>query len=114
MFAQDAIVVYELAQRYPDALTVFRICGDVFDFQLPPQLDGVVDLVVVLSDRYERLAASCAAKVPVLRLRMPIDIDRLVPLGAIRERPERAVLLGNYGDRDAARRRRLGRRSASR
>jgi hypothetical protein len=100
-FAQDAIVVYELARRYPDALAVFRICGDVFDFQLPPQLDGVVDLVVVLSDRYARLAASCAARVPLLRLRIPIDVDRLVPLGAIRERPRRAVLLGNYGERDA-------------
>lgn len=101
VFAQDAIVVCDLAARYPDALSVFRICGDVFDFQLAPQLAGLVDLVVVLSDRYERLAASCAVRAPVLRLRMPIDIDRLVSLGALRERPERAVLLGNYGERDA-------------
>jgi hypothetical protein len=101
VFAQDAIVVYELAERYPSALTVFRVCGDVFDFQLPPQLDGVVDLVVALSDRYERLAASCATKAPLLRLRMPIDVDRLVPLGALGERPRRAVLLGNYMERKA-------------
>ena len=99
VFAQDAIVVYELAERFPGALMVFRVCGDVFDFQLAPQLDGVVDLVVVLSDRYERLAASCAAKVPLLRLPVPIDVDRLVSLGALRARPERAVLLGNYDDR---------------
>ena len=101
VFAQDSIVVHELAARYPQALSVFRICGDVFDFQLPPQVDGEVDLIVVLSDRYERLAAACAVNVPVVRLRVPIDIDRLVPAGAIRERPERAVLLGNYGDRVA-------------
>ena len=101
LFAQDSIVVHELAARYPQALTVFRICGDVFDFQLPPQVGGEVDLIVVLSDRYERLAAACAVDVPVVRLRVPIDVDRLVPLGAIRERPERAVLLGNYGDRAA-------------
>jgi hypothetical protein len=100
VFAQDGIVAPELAQRYPQALMIFRICGDVFDFQLPPQLDGLVDLIVVLSDRYRRLAEACAVKVPVLRLRAPIDIDRLVPLGTIRERPERAVLLGNYPARD--------------
>lgn len=99
-FAQDAIVVHELAQRYPAALSVFRVCGDVFDFQLPPQLHGVVDLVVVTSDRYERVAQAAAVPVPVLRLRVPIDTDRLVPLGTIRERPERAVVLGNYGERD--------------
>jgi hypothetical protein len=99
VFAQDGIVVLDLAERYPQALTVFRVCGDVFDFQLPPQLDGVVDLVVVLSDRYERLARACAVAVPTLRLRVPIDIDRLVPMGALRDRPRRAVLLGNYGER---------------
>lgn len=99
VFAQDGIVVLGLAERYPQALTVFRVCGDVFDFQLPPQLDGVVDLVVVLSDRYKRLARACAVAVPTLRLRVPIDIDRLVPLGALSDRPRRAVLLGNYGER---------------
>jgi hypothetical protein len=72
----------------------------MFDFQLPPQLDGVVDLVVVLSDRYGRAAEATAARTPVLRLRLPIDTDRLVPLGPIRERPARAVVLGNYGERD--------------
>lgn len=100
VFAQDGIVIHELGQRYPQALTLFRVCGDVFDFQLPPQLDGLVDLIVVLSDRYERIAKACAVKVPVLRLRMPIDIDRLVPLGTIRDRPERAVMLGNYSERE--------------
>jgi hypothetical protein len=100
VFVQDAIVAYELAARYPAALTAFRICGDVFDFQLPPQLDGLLDLVVVLSDRYERLAQACAVRVPVVRLRVPIDTDRLVPLGPLGETPRRAVLLGNYAERD--------------
>ena len=73
-------MVYELAERYPGALHVFRVCGDVFDFQLPAQLDGVVDLYLVLADRYERVVRACAANAPVLRLRVPIDVDRLVPL----------------------------------
>ena len=99
VFAQDGIVVYDLAERYRDALTVFRVCGDVYDFQSPPQVEGIVNLVVVLSDRYERLARAGAVEAPVVRLRIPVDIDRLTPIGAIRPRPERAVVLGNYADR---------------
>lgn len=99
VFAQDGLVVYDLAERYPQALTVFRVCGDIFDFQSPPQVEGVVDLIVVLSDRYARLAQACAVKAPLVRLRVPVDIDRLVPMGAIRDRPRRAVILGNYPDR---------------
>jgi hypothetical protein len=99
VFAQDGLVVYDLVKRYPQALTVFRICGDVYDFQSPPQLDGIVDLVVVLSERYARLAQACAVSAPLLRLRVPVDIDRLVPIGALRARPRRAVILGNYPDR---------------
>ena len=100
VLTQDALVVYDLAERYPSAFHAFRICGDVFDFQLPPQLDGIVDMIVALSDRYARLAGACAVNAPVLRLRVPIDSDRLLPVAPIRPRPQRAVLLGNYPDRD--------------
>jgi hypothetical protein len=99
VLAQDRLVVYDLAERYPKALTVFRVCGDAFDFQSPPQIEGIVDLVVVLSDRYARLWEACGVKAPLLRLRIPVDIDRLVPVGAIRAKPRRVVVLGNYGDR---------------
>ena len=34
-----------------------------------------------------------------LRLRIPVDIERLAPVGTIRARPRRAVILGNYPDR---------------
>jgi hypothetical protein len=81
VLSQDALVVYDLAERYPSAFHAFRVCGDVFDFQFPPQLDGIVDLIVVLSDRYERLARACT-------------------VAPIRPRPRRAVLLGNYLERD--------------
>jgi hypothetical protein len=99
-FSQDGIVFYDLAARYPDAISVFRVCGDLFDFQTPPQLPAGIDLIVVLSDRYERLARACAVDVPILRLRLPVDMDRLVPSGPLRARPEIAVLLGNYGNRN--------------
>jgi len=99
VLAQDGIVVYDLAERYPRAVTVFRVCGDTFDFQSPPQVEGVVDLVVALSERYARLARACAVQVPLARLRIPVDIHRLAPVGTIRARPRRAVILGNYPDR---------------
>jgi hypothetical protein len=99
IFTQDTLVAYEVAQQYPEALSIFRVCNDINDFALPPQLCNVVDLIVVLSDRYERIVRACGVTAPVLRLRVPIDIDRLVPLGAIRERPRRTVMLGNYGER---------------
>jgi hypothetical protein len=102
VFSQDAIVAYPLADRYGQAFHVFRVCGDVYDFQLPPQLAGVVDRFVVLSERYEKVVRTTAASagVPILRLPVPIDTDRLVPLGPLRERPAKAVLLGNYVDRE--------------
>ena len=99
VFAQDAIVVYDLVERFPGAVTVFRICGDVYDFQSPPQVEGMLDLVVVLSERYRRLARACAVQAPILRLRIPVDIDRLSPIGRLRTKPKRAVVLGNYADR---------------
>jgi hypothetical protein len=100
VFSQDTVVVYDLADRYPEAFHVFRICGDTFDFQLPPQLTGVVDMIVALSDRYAQIAEASAVKVPVLRLRIPVDSDRLAPVAPIRARPMHAVLLGNYLERD--------------
>ncbi|MEK6275543.1 MAG: glycosyltransferase [Actinomycetota bacterium] len=99
VLAQDCFVVYDLAERYPGAISVFRICGDVFDFQSPPQVEGIVDLVVVLGERYARLARACAVKPPLARLRIPVDIHRLAPVGTIRTQPRRAVILGNYPDR---------------
>jgi hypothetical protein len=99
LLTQDAVVAYELADRYPDARHVFRVCSDIYSLSVPPQLDGVVDVFLALSDRYARLAGACAVTTRPLRLRVPIDIDRLTPLGPIRPRPRRAVMLGNYPDR---------------
>lgn len=99
LLTQDAVVAYELADRYPGARHVFRVCSDVFSLSVPPELDGVVDIFLALSERYARFAGACAATARPLRLRVPIDIDRLAPAGPLRDRPRRAVLLGNYPDR---------------
>jgi hypothetical protein len=99
VFSQDTLVAYDLAARYPDARHAFRICGQSHDFQLPPQLAGAIDLVVVLSNRYARIAAASAADTPVVRLRIPVDTELLAPIGSIRGEPRKAVLLGNYPER---------------
>jgi hypothetical protein len=99
VLAQDTIVSHDLMARYPQALQTFRICSDLYDFAQPPQLPGATDLVLVLSDRYARLAQACAVQAPLQRLRVPIDTNRVVPIGSIRARPKRAVVLGNYGSR---------------
>jgi hypothetical protein len=99
VFSQDTLVAYDLAARYPEARHGFRICGQSHDFQLPPQVAGAIDLVVVLSDRYARIAEASAADTPVVRLRIPVDTELLAPIGSIRERPRKAVLLGNYPER---------------
>jgi hypothetical protein len=55
-----------------------------------------VAAVVVMSERVERHARALAHAPEVVRLRQPIDTRRFAPAGPLRERPERALLLGQY------------------
>jgi hypothetical protein len=96
ILVQDGSLSHVLADLRPRAPQVFRACSDVFDFVLPPQLPGVVRAVVVASERIHRQVDAMAAHYEVVRLRQPIDTARFAPQGEIRERPRRAVLLGNY------------------
>jgi hypothetical protein len=96
ILVQDAGMAYALADRWPETPQVFRCPSALHDFQFPPQLAGVVAAVVVCSDRMGRHVKALAGEREVLRLRQPIDTQRLRPRGEIRERPHRAVLLGNY------------------
>ena len=96
LLVQDAAMAYALADRWPETLQVFRAPSAYHDFQSPPQLPGVVAVVVVCSDRIARHLEALAGEREIVRLRHPIDTKRLSPPGEIRERPRRAVLLGNY------------------
>lgn len=96
ILVQDAAMAYGLAERWPDTPQVFRAPSPLYDFQFPPQLPGVVAVVVVCSDRMARHVEALAGEREILRLRHPVDTQRLSPRGEIRERPRRAVLLGNY------------------
>jgi hypothetical protein len=98
VLAQDRRVLLELVGRYASSVMAFRMCSEI-DFHLPPQVNGDLDLVVALGERYAKVARSCAVDVPLLRLRIPIDTGRLRPLSPIRRRPRRAAILGNYPDR---------------
>jgi hypothetical protein len=96
VIAQDAVESCHLAGLYPHAVHVFRACSDVYDFQLPPQVPGIVDLIAVASGRMERHVRAAAQQAPILRIRQPVDIGRTVAAGPIGKRPRRAVVLSNY------------------
>jgi hypothetical protein len=96
VLAQDSVMAYALADRWPGTPQVFRAPSDVHDFQLPPALPGPVAAVVVLSDRMARHVAALDAEHEVVRLHQPVDTARFAPRGDIAPRPRRAVLLGNY------------------
>ena len=59
--------------------------------------------MVVLSDRVERRIRALDVPHRIVRLRQPIDTERLVPRAGARKRPIRALLLGNYLRGDARR-----------
>jgi hypothetical protein len=96
LLVQDAVMAYALADRWPETPQLFHAPSALHEFQSPPQLPGVVALVVVCSDRFARHVEALAGEREIVRLRHPIDTKRLSPPGEIRERPLRAVLLGNY------------------
>jgi hypothetical protein len=101
---QDAIGTAPIVALYPDARVVHVAHSDLFDQQLPVLVPGVVDAVVVLSDRVAARVRALALDVPVVRLRQPIDTRRFTGGARLPPRPRRALLLGNYldGDRRAA------------
>ncbi len=96
ILVQDSGMAYSLADRWPATPQVFRACTEIYDFQFPPQLPDVIQAVVVVNDRVGRRVAALNAGYDVVRLRQPVDTGRFRPLVEIREKPRRAVLLGNY------------------
>ncbi|MGH6825776.1 hypothetical protein [Methyloceanibacter sp.] len=101
--AQDGAMAYELGERWPEAPQVFVAHSPIFDLQLPPVFPGVASAIVVLSDRVEQRIRAMAGSQEIVRLRQPIDAERLFPRGAPRSRPQRALLLGNYLQADVRR-----------
>lgn len=96
VLAQDGASALALADRYPDAVRGIVVHGAEFDLHLPPGLPGTVAFAVALNDAAARRVRALAQPSPLTRLRQPIDAARFSAVGAVRERPRRALLLGNY------------------
>ena len=96
VLTQDAGMAHALAERYPRVPQALRAPSELHDVQLPPMIPGTTRVVVVVSDRVARRIGALDPVYPVVRLRHPIDTERLMALGAPRARPRRVVLLGNY------------------
>jgi hypothetical protein len=96
VMAQDTGTAYELAGRHPRTPQVFCATSELVDFQMPPQLPGVSAAVIALSERLARRLRALAMRPRIVRLRQPVDTERFAPLEAIRDRPRRALVLGNW------------------
>lgn len=94
--ANDASTSFELAAKYPDAARVMVVHSSFFQLQWPPQLDGICDRVVVLSDRVRKHVESLGAHPPITRLAQPVDTLRFGPQGDDPKVARRALVLGNY------------------
>ena len=92
---QDAGVSSQLAYSYPEVPQIFVAHSESLDLQSPPQLPGLVRLIVALNDRVAERMRSLAVEVEVKRLRQPIDTERFVPRGRLPEVPSKALLLSN-------------------
>jgi hypothetical protein len=103
VLAQDGAMAYELGGRWPETPQVFVAHSPIFDLQLPPLISGMTSAVVVLCDRVEQRIRAMDIPCEIVRLRQPIDAERLMPRGAPRSRPRRALLLGNYLQADVRR-----------
>lgn len=100
VLAQDSIVSLFHARRYPRTPQVFVCHSDYFDFQLPPQVPEVAQVVVALNDRVARRVAALALDEEIVRLRQPVDIVRFAPKAALNERPRRLLVLSAYAQHD--------------
>jgi hypothetical protein len=103
VLSQDAPMAYDLADRYPAVPQVFVNHSNTFDPQLPPLVPGIVSAVVVMSERFRARLEALDADLRIVRLRQPIDTERLVPRRTPAVFPRRVLLLGNYLAGDARR-----------
>lgn len=97
---QDVGVAYQLAGLYPATPQLFVAHSSKFDLQAPPQLDGMVGVVVALNDRVARRMRRFATSVDVVRMRQPIDVERFSPRGPLPQIPRRALLFSNNPNAD--------------
>lgn len=100
---QDAPVSLELLAERPLVPQVFVWHSELFDVQLPPQIEGAIARIVTVYESAFRRISAMAVKPPVVRLAQPVDLDRFRPLAPLPAKPRKALSLGNYlqGERAA-------------
>jgi hypothetical protein len=103
LYAQESITAYRLAARYANAPLAYAVHSAAYDLSIPPQIPGLVSAFVCLYTRAEERARAVAVKAEVVRLRHPVDTQRFLPRGSLREPPRRVLVLGNYLSGDRAR-----------
>jgi hypothetical protein len=92
IYAQDSYAALLLADLYPLTAQVFVAHGDRRQAWLPPQLAGVVARVVVFDDRTAEAARAAALPQELVRLRRPVDVQRVAERGSLPKQPRRARL----------------------
>jgi hypothetical protein len=92
IYAQDAVAALLLADLYPLTPQVFALHDDRAGLSLPPQLPAVISWVVVFDDRGRHVAHAASLPYSTVRLRRPVDTDRLSVHEPIRDRPRVAHL----------------------
>ena len=95
ILAQDQMVAYALAERWPGVPQVFVAHGAYRDENMPPQIPGGAVATVAMNDRVATRARALAWAGPIVRLRQPIDVELFRTRGLPRKTPRRAVLFGN-------------------
>jgi hypothetical protein len=97
LIAQDASTAMSLAARFPQATRLYVAHSDWYSLQVPPQIEGLCDAIVVMSDRVQAQIEALAYHPKIVRLRQPIDLKRfgLFPPRAD-DGTRRALLLSNY------------------
>jgi len=96
LIVQDGTVACEMAARYPLTPQLFVAHSDIFDLQLPPQVEGLLAAVVTLYERVDKRIRAMALELPVIQLHQPIDVERFKPLSPIRGLPRVALALSYY------------------
>lgn len=96
ILANDTPSAATLAARYPGTRLVHVAHSQVFDHQLPVLVPGVADALVVCSERMASHARALPLDVPLVRLRLPVDIDHYLGTGPLPARPRNAVIVSNY------------------
>ena len=96
ILSQDGPSAAEMGAAYPRTPQAFVMHSDTWDAYQPPNVEGLIQVVIALYDRVELRVRALPLDVEVVRLSQPVDHSRFKPLRPLPERPRVALALGNY------------------